>query len=247
MRRCSCIPTTRQHVDTLHHGQYPHSWYNVRETDATFFLGEHDCKDILPSRTIVAGFYYGPNRLIQHVNNELASMSTNTVKAKLSYITITQKVTLHVTPNTEFNIPLSNSLGLLQYLVPSVIVSPTSVTDNEYIYQRRGVHKVGLSPSTTVKSSDVYTYHKEADSVMDMNQGFDTLYVHKDVVGSYTSPTTPCPNRTKTIRQTTCPGSREGPAGWTVADSRWATASAETATYETHDREPTGQYSTETS
>ncbi|KAI0213906.1 hypothetical protein LSAT2_001010 [Lamellibrachia satsuma] len=139
-------------------------------------------------------------------------MSTDTVKTKLSYRDITQKVTLHMTPNTEFNLPHSSSLGLLlglappviispttvadnEYifhrrgahqlgLAPSVIISPTTVADNEYIFHRRGAHQLGLSPSTTVKSTDVYSYRKEGDAVMDMNEGFDTLYVYTDVVES---------------------------------------------------------------
>ena len=69
-------------------------------------------------------------------------------------------------------------------IVSPVIVSPTTVPDNEYNFQRQGAHRLGLIPSATVKSTDVYTYRKECDAVADMNQGFDTLYVYTDVVDS---------------------------------------------------------------
>ena len=65
--------------------QYPHSWYNVRETDATFYLGEHDSSDVLSSGTIDAGYFYGTNRLMQHVNKALVNISTDIVKAKLNW------------------------------------------------------------------------------------------------------------------------------------------------------------------
>ena len=65
--------------------------------------------NIQPSGTIEADFCYGPNRSLRHLNNALTDMSTDTVKAKLSYSEIIQKVTLHISSNTEFNIPLSSS------------------------------------------------------------------------------------------------------------------------------------------
>ena len=65
--------------------QYPHSWYNVRGTDATFHLGEHDSRDVLSSVMIDAVYFYGTNRLMQHVNKALVNMSTDTVKEKLNW------------------------------------------------------------------------------------------------------------------------------------------------------------------
>lgn len=62
---------------------------------------------------------------------------------KLSYSNITEKVTLHATSNTEFNNPLSSSMGLILGFLSSVIISSTTVQENEYIFQRRGTHKPG--------------------------------------------------------------------------------------------------------
>lgn len=60
--------------------QYPYSWCNDRETNATFFLDERDAKAIQQSSTIVAGYYYGPNRFLRHVNSALVDMSTDTLR-----------------------------------------------------------------------------------------------------------------------------------------------------------------------
>ena len=59
------------------------------------------------------------------------------------------------------------------------------MADNEYIFQRGGPRRLGLNPRATVKSTDLYTYRKEGDAVVDMNQGLDTLYGYTDVVESH--------------------------------------------------------------
>lgn len=48
-----------------------------------------------------------------------------------------------------------------------------------------GGKNLGIRPSISVQSrDDVYTYHKEGDSVLDMHQRYNTLYVYTDAVES---------------------------------------------------------------
>ena len=85
--------------------QYPHTWYNIGMYDTWFFLNETIAMGLTPSAKISAGYYKSPMTLMNHVNKGLNTMGTDKVRAKLSYSTITQKMTLHMTPGTEFTIP----------------------------------------------------------------------------------------------------------------------------------------------
>ena len=134
--------------------QYPHTWYNVREDDTWFYLNERTLVGLTPSTKIEAGYYRSPNLLLDHVNKALKRMWTDKMRAKLSYSTITQKMTLHMSPGTE-----PPELGL----TPSATVTST--------------------PETTTVDS-LYSFRQEANTVVNMNQGFDTIYVYTDVVES---------------------------------------------------------------
>ena len=190
--------------------QYPHTWYNIGMYDTWFFLNETIAMGLTPSAKISAGYYKSPMTLMNHVNKGLNTMVTDKVRAKLSYSAITQKMTLHMTPGTEFTLPHRSALGRMLGFEPSVVSSPPSLasagpsvlgsimaaittatemtsTDEN---QRLGGRNIGLTPSATVflppkKTPDgPYTYRKEAEHVVPMDQGFDTIYVYTEVVES---------------------------------------------------------------
>ena len=164
---------------------------------------------ITPSARISAGYYKSPMTLMNHVNKGLNTMATDKVQAKLSYSAITQKMTLHMTPGTEFTVPHRSALGRMLGFEPSVVSSPPSLasagpsvlgsimsaaittaaemtsTDEN---PRLGGRNIGLTPSATVflpskeTPDGPYTYRKEPEHVVHMDQGFDTRYVYTDVV-----------------------------------------------------------------
>ena len=190
--------------------QYPHTWYNIGMYDTWFFLNETIAMGLTPSAKISAGYYKSPMTLMNHVNKGLNTMVTDEVRAKLSYSAITQKMTLHMTPDTEFTVPHRSALGRMFGFEPSVVSSPPSLalagpsvlgsimaaittatemtsTDEN---PRLGGRNIGLTPSATVflppkeTPDGLYTYRKEAEHVVQMDQGFDTIYVYTDVVES---------------------------------------------------------------
>ena len=126
-------------------------------------------------------------------------MMTDKARAKLSYNTITQKMTLHMSPDTVFTIPYHSAVGPMLGFRKSVVTSPSAVVaaaaiaaDNtrRYVHPRLGGTDIGVTPSATVimpptDSPDArYPFRKEADDVVNMNRGFDTIYVYTDVVES---------------------------------------------------------------
>ena len=85
--------------------QYLHTWYNIGVKDTWFFLNEMNPMGLSPSAKTSAGYYKTPMTLMNHVNKGLERMSTEKVRAKMSYSAITQKMTLHMTLGTEFSVP----------------------------------------------------------------------------------------------------------------------------------------------
>ena len=195
--------------------QYPHTWYNIGMYDTWFFLNETIAMGLTPSAKISVGYYKSPVTLMNHVNKGLNTMVTNKVRAKLSYSAITQKMTLHMTPGTEFTVPHRSALGRMLGFEPSVVSSPPSVASVASIgpsllgsimsatltaaaaerastdeNPRLGGRNIGLTPSAAVflppkeTLDGPYTYRKEAEHVVQMDQGFDTIYVYTDVVES---------------------------------------------------------------
>ena len=190
--------------------QYPHTWYNVGVKDTWFFLNEMNPMGLSPSAKISAGYYM---TLMNHVNNGLDRMSTDKVRAKISYSAITQKMTLHMTLGTEFSVPERSALAIMLGFDASTISSPpvppthplpsaeaplppallaamTNAGERAYIHPSLRGRNIGLTPSVTVVAppketvDGPYSYRKEADNVVDMDQGFDTIYVYTDVVES---------------------------------------------------------------
>ena len=178
--------------------QYPHTWYNVREDDTWFYLNELTPVGLTPSTKIEAGYYRSPDVLLDHVNKALKRMWTDKMRAKLSYSTITQKMTLHMSPGTDSSMPYQSAMGTILGFYPSLVTSPARDRDTRvYTYPRVGEEtnrayppELGLTPSATVtlppekpKTID-YSFRQEANTVVNMNQGFDTIYVYTDVVES---------------------------------------------------------------
>ena len=176
--------------------QYPRTWYNIGMYDTWFFLNETIAMDITPSARISAGYYKSPMSLMNHVNKGLNSMATDKTRAKLSYSAITQKITLHMTPGTEFTVPRRSALGRMLGFESSVISSPPSTVPvilgsimSATISAAEATSTDGnlstalfLPPKETPDGP--YTYRKEAEHVVQMDQGFDTIYVYTDVVES---------------------------------------------------------------
>ena len=176
--------------------QYPHTWYNIGMYDTWFFLNETIAMDLTPSARISAGYYKSPMSLMNHVNKGLNSMATDKVRAKLSYSAITKKMTLHMTPGTEFTVPRRSALGRMLGFESSVISSPPSTVPvilgsimSATISAAEATSTDG-NPSTALflppkeTPDGPYTYRKEAEHVVQMDQGFDTIYVYTDVVES---------------------------------------------------------------
>ena len=182
--------------------QYPHTWYNVTEEDVWFFLGEKNPTGLTPSTKLASGYYKGPVTLMNRINEGLDSMSTDKTRAKLTYNVITQKITLHMSSDTVFTIPYHSALGPMLGFRKSVVTSPSvaaaaaaaaaiaPVSTRQYVHPRLGGTDIGVTPSATViipptHSPDApYPFCKEADDVVSMTRGFDTIYVYTDVVES---------------------------------------------------------------
>ena len=176
--------------------QYPHTWYNIGMYDTWFFLNETIAMDLTPSARISAGYYKSPMSLMNHVNKGLNSMATDKTRAKLSYSAITQKMTLHMTPGTEFTVPRRSAMGRMLGFESSVISSPPSTVPvilgsimSATISAAEATSTDG-NPSTALflppkeTPDGPYAYRKEAEHVVQMDQGFDTIYVYTDVVES---------------------------------------------------------------
>ena len=153
--------------------QYSHTWYNVTENDVWLFLEEVDVPDVTRRTKLSCGYYDDPLTLMYHVNNGLYSLRTEKTRAQMSYSSVTQKMTLHMTENTRFTIPYHSSttsmLGFHKKVVTGTETTATSASS--------------LVPDSRPSDSS-YPFHIEAPDVVDMTQGFNTLYVYTDVVES---------------------------------------------------------------
>ena len=130
-------------------------------------------------------------------------MATDKVRAKMSYSAITQNMTLHMTPGTQFTVPHCSALARMLGFDETVISSPSApppppaaeallhpiANAGECTYTHpslRGLRgrNIGLTPSATVvappkeTADGPYSYRKEADNVVDKEHGFDAIYVY---------------------------------------------------------------------
>ena len=124
--------------------QYSHTWYNVGADDSWFSLNETVALGQTPSARIAAGYYKGPVTLMIHVNKGMERMGTDKVKAEFSYSSIAQKITLLMTPGTEFTMPHHSALGTMLGFDPSVVSSRhTQVRPPEHRWKGYRSHTVG--------------------------------------------------------------------------------------------------------
>ena len=149
--------------------QYPHTWYNVTENDAWLFLNPVDAPHTYRRTQLSCGYYDDPLTLMYHVNKGLYTLRTSTTQAQMSYSSVTQKMTLHMTAITLFTIPHPTTASMLGFRKPVASDSATA------------------SSSTTMDSrpsDSSYPFHFEAEDVVNLTQGFDTLYVYTNIVES---------------------------------------------------------------
>ena len=102
-----------------------------------------------------------------------------------------------MTPGTEFPIPQHSAMGTMLGFHPSVVSSPPAAAaaapaadTRTYVHPSPGGKDIVLTPSASVvfpptqTPDGPYSFRKEADNVVNMNQGFHTMYVYTDVVES---------------------------------------------------------------
>ena len=126
-------------------------------------------------------------------------MATDKTRAKLSYSMITQNMTLHMSSDTVFTIPYHSALGPMLGFRKLVVTSPSATaaaaavaadSTHQYVHSRLDGSNISVTPSATVlmpstHSPDApYPFRKVAEDVVNMNRGFDTIYVYTDVVES---------------------------------------------------------------
>ena len=132
-----------------------------------------DDPDMTRRSKLSCGYYNDPLTLLYHVNKGLHSLWSEKTRALMSYSSVTQKMTLHMTPNTVFIIPdHSSTTSMLGFRTPVV-----SDREEEEVIPRH-------PPSTYHPSDSSYPFHVEANDVVNMTQGFNTLYVYTDIVES---------------------------------------------------------------
>ena len=193
--------------------QYLHTWYNIGVKDTWMFLNEMNPMGLSPSAKIRAGYYKTPMTLMNHIYKGLDSMSTDKVGAKITYSAITQKITLHMTLGNEFSVPDCSALvRMLGFdastisspptpptqppqsaeapLPPALLAAMANAGEGGYTHPSLRGRNIGVTPSVTVvappkeTADGPYSYRKEAEHVVQMDKGFDIIYVYKDVVES---------------------------------------------------------------
>ena len=167
-------------------------------TDFYLKLSSNASMKVHPDNTLAHYITDLPQRiLLDHVNKALKRMWTDKTRAKLSYSTFTQKMTLHMSPDTDFSMSYQSAMGTILGFYPLLVTSPARDRDKRvYTHPRVGEEtnppELGLTPSATVtlppkkpKTTDSsYSFRQEANTVVNMNQEFDTIYVYTDVVES---------------------------------------------------------------
>ena len=132
----------------------PALFVHVQDEDTSFFIS-HANSDFRSRGTIAPGYYDRPNTLIRAINRAINDIWF-IYKKKLSYSDITQKAILHVTANTAFATQGSMS-AILGLSAPTII-------------------------SLDSRSNDTYPFVKTPYSVMNISQGFESLYAYTNIV-----------------------------------------------------------------
>ena len=140
---------------------YPHNWFNVREKDGVFTiqpetgrLDEYGVSRDCYRTFIDASYYDNPDTLFRAINKKLImSPKSKKNRVKLSYSNISQKATVHLSPNTKLT--MTEDMGHMLGFPSAVLSSPTRT----------------------------YSFKPfELRSVVDLNQGLESLYVYSSVV-----------------------------------------------------------------
>ena len=152
--------------------QYPHTWYNVTENDVWFFINKIDATDSSRRSKLSCGYYDDPLTLLYHVNKGLYSMQTEETQAQMSYSSVTQKITLHMTANTLFTVPYHSAVAAMLGFREPVASEPEAATSSPVL------------PNDSRHPDSAYPFHIEADDVVNLTQGFDALYVYTNIVES---------------------------------------------------------------
>ena len=142
--------------------QYPHSWHNVVDDDAAFAVSlpidkERDPRSLHTKTTrIGTGHYKDPWSLILAINAAQRRVAGEG-RVKLSYSIITRNVTVHMAPNTVFRAAMLTTI--LGFRIATLAALPKAPTAPEF--------KVFIT---------------EADTVITMERGLESLYIYTDVV-----------------------------------------------------------------
>ena len=141
--------------------QYPHSWYNIVDDDAGFAVTlpideEHPRSLHTKTVRIGTGYYKDPWSLILSINASLRRV-VGEGRVKLSYNIITHKVSVHMAPNTVFRAAI----------LTAVLGFRTTTLD--YLPK---------DPD----APDFKVLITEANTVITMERGLDSLYIYTDVV-----------------------------------------------------------------
>ena len=126
---------------------------------------------------------------MNRVNWGLRLMSTDKVRTKLTYSLITQKITLHMSSDTGFTIQYHSALAPMLGFRESIVTSPPAPAADS-TRQHDHPRPVGTSatviipPPPTHSPDGSYPFRKVAEDVVNLNRGFDTIYVYTDVVES---------------------------------------------------------------
>ena len=141
---------------------YPHIWFNVTKEDGVLefqtapgIVSEHGARGNASLTYIDAGYYDQPELLIKAIGKKLMTPRTGSKKkgAKLTYSSVTQKATVYITPNTRLT--LTGVMGQILGFPSKVLTSPVG--------------------NYSLKAFEGY-------SLVDMNQGIESLYVYSSVV-----------------------------------------------------------------
>ena len=147
-------------------------FYMTLPSDVWFFLNTIDATDSSRRSKLSCGYYDDPLTLLYHVNKGLYSMRTEETQAQMSYSSVTQKMTLHMTANTLFTVPYHSAVATMLGFREPVASEPEAVTSSPVL------------PVDSRHPDSSYPFHIEADDVVNLTQGFDTLYLYTDIVES---------------------------------------------------------------
>ena len=132
-------------------GRVPVSAHLVQRhrEDVWLFLNTIDASDRSRRAKLSWWYYDDPLTLMYHVNKGLYILRTDETRAQMSYSSVTQKMTLHMTANTLFTVPYHSATASTLGFCRPVASDPEAVTS---------------SPVVDIDSDSSYPFHVEAPS-----------------------------------------------------------------------------------